>query len=221
MYESDWGSTSWGTTTGASDKPIEYVEDDWSEGGGGDGCIANVKAQGKLAEVGEVVQGGQGGKRCGGGGSFQGWAGEGVEGEIDKGGLQRQVKEGSRLQEVQRGNGQNTLQDGRSSQSNRVDVRRGVCHDVGSQECLSSCQGGEESESVHGFQFRQQEFHECKNAFWADKEPCDFLQCAETDDQGDQGKIESESNFLYRRYSAFGSGQGKDWKVNFGNDEVF
>ncbi|KAA6357212.1 MAG: hypothetical protein EZS28_047260, partial [Streblomastix strix] len=74
--------------------------------------------------------------------------------------------------------------------------------------------------SVHGFQFRQQEFHVRRNAFWVDKEPCDFLQCAEAGNQGNQREMEPDSNLLYRRYSAYGLGQGKAWKVYFGSDEV-
>ncbi|KAA6381578.1 MAG: hypothetical protein EZS28_022897 [Streblomastix strix] len=193
--ELDWGSTSWGTTTGASDKPIECVEDNWSEGGGGDGCIADVEAQGKSAKVEEVVQGNQGGE-------------------------QRQGEEGSGLQKVKRGDCQNIFQEGGSSLGDGVDTGGGFCINVGSQKCLSSCQGREESERKHEFQFRQQEFHERRNAFWVDKEPCDFLQCAEAGDQRNQRKVESESNFLYKRYSAYLLGQRKAWKVDFGSDEV-
>ncbi|KAA6315044.1 MAG: hypothetical protein EZS28_055481, partial [Streblomastix strix] len=47
-------------------------EEDWSEGGGGDGGVADVETQGKSAEAGEIVQGGQGRKQCGGQGSLQG-----------------------------------------------------------------------------------------------------------------------------------------------------
>ncbi|KAA6315043.1 MAG: hypothetical protein EZS28_055480, partial [Streblomastix strix] len=119
------------------------------------------------------------------------------------------MEEGVGLQEIKRGNGEDTLQDGRGSAGNGIDAGRGLCHNAGFEECLSSCQGGEESESVHGFQFRQQEFHVRRNAFWVDKEPCDFLQCAEAGNQGDQGEMGSESNFLHRRYSAYGLGQGK------------
>ncbi|KAA6353970.1 MAG: hypothetical protein EZS28_050502 [Streblomastix strix] len=108
----------------------------------------------------------------------------------------RQMEEGVGQQEVERRNGQNTLQDGGSSI------------------------GREESESVHGFQFRQQEFYVRRNAFWVNEEPCNFLQCAEAGDQGDQRKMESERSFLQRRYSAYGLGQGKAWKVYFGSNEV-
>ncbi|KAA6366910.1 MAG: hypothetical protein EZS28_037563 [Streblomastix strix] len=143
--------------------------------------------------------------------------GGGVVMEADKG---RQVDKGVGLQEIKRGNGQDTLQDGGSSIGNGVNVGRGFCHNTGSEECISSCQGREESESVHGFQFRQQEFYVRRNALWVDEEPCNFLQCAEAGDQGNQRKMGSEGNFLYRRYSAYGLGQGKAWKVYFGSDEV-
>ncbi|KAA6374432.1 MAG: hypothetical protein EZS28_030038, partial [Streblomastix strix] len=134
----------------------------------------------------------QGGKHCGGEDSFQGGAGEGVEG--------RNI-EGS----GQVGKWMKTL-DCRKLNEETVKTHFKM---EGVRQVMESMQEGEYAMTLD---LKGTFLHvkvELSLRLYMDKVPCDFPQYAEAGDQGDQGNLESESNFLYRRYSAYGSGYRK------------
>ncbi|KAA6398433.1 MAG: hypothetical protein EZS28_006038 [Streblomastix strix] len=101
------------------------------------------------------------------------------------------------------------------------ELRGGV---VGKWRKISDCKMlNEETVKTHfkmdGVRQVMESMQAAENIFWVDKEPCYFLQRAKAGDQRDQVKMEYESIFLYRRYSAYGLGQVKAWKVYFLCDE--